>query len=153
VAVELVTPSVTSETFASIVGPDSELVARGLVNLVEEQLPHVRWSEIRHHGYLVVSLTPERLQGDWWHVEAVDEAPTGESLAASWTASAGEPRLQPAAAGLAGRARPAPPIPPGDGDETPFVDILRWPFGALGAGALAVGGAVLALRRRRQKTD
>ncbi len=154
VAVELVTPSVTSETFASIVGPDSELVARGLVNLVEEQLPHVRWSEIRHHGYLVVSLIPERLQGDWWHVEAVDEAPTGERLAASWTASAGEPRLQPAAAGLAGRARPARPIPPGGVDEAPFVDnTLLWPFGALGAGALAVGGAVLALRRRRHRED
>jgi len=154
VAVELAAPSVTSQTFASIVGPDSELVARGLVGIVEEQLRHVRWTEIRHHGYIVVSLTPEAMQGDWWHVDAVDEAPTGERLAASWTASAGEPRLQPAAAGLAGRARPARPIPPGGVDEAPFVDnTLRWPFGALGAGALAVGGAFLALRRRRQKTD
>ncbi len=154
VAVELVTPSVTSDTFASIVGPDSELVTRSLVSIVEEQLGHLRWSEIRHHGYIVVSLTPERMQGDWWHVDAVDEPSTGERLVASWAAMAGEPRLQPAAAGLAGRARPAPPIPPGGVDETPFVDnTLRWPFGALGAGALAVGGAVVALRRRRQKTD
>lgn len=153
VAVELVTPSVTSETFASIVGPDSELVTSGLVSIIEEQLGHLRWSEIRHHGYIVVSLTPERMQGDWWHVDAVDETSTGERLAASWTASPGEPRLQQASAGLAGRARPAPPLPPGVGEAPLIDDALRWPFGALGAGALTVGGAVLALRRRRQKTD
>ena len=153
VAVELVAPSVTSETFASIVGPDSELVARGVAGLVEDQLPHVRWSELRHHGYVVLSLTPEGMQGDWWHVDAVDEASTGEVLAASWTSSPGEPRLQQASAGLAGRARPAPPLPPG-ADEAPLIgDALLWPFGALGAGALAVGGALLALRRRRQKAD
>ena len=150
VAVELVTPSVTSETFAAIVGPDSELVARGLAGVVEDQLPHVRLSEIRHHGYLVVSLTPERLQGDWWHVDAVDQAATGERLAASWTAPAGIPRLQPAAAGLAGRAGPAPPGPPVDGEPAPAGESILWPFGALGAGALALGGAVIALRRRRQ---
>lgn len=154
VAVELVTPSVTSETFASIVGPDSELVARGLVGLVEDQLAHVRWTEIRHHGYLVVSLASERLQGDWWHVDAVDDESTSERLVASWTALAGEPRLVPAAAGLAGRARPAPPDPPGGEDETPLLgDRLLWPFGAIGAGVLAAGGTILALRRRRQRTD
>ncbi|CAN5237340.1 hypothetical protein BH24ACT1_BH24ACT1_11090 [soil metagenome] len=150
VAVELVTPSVTSETLASIVGPDSELVARGLAGLVEDQLPHVRLSEIRHHGYLVVSLTPERLQGDWWHVDAVDEAATGERLAASWTTQAGVTRLEQAAAGLAVRARPAPPEPPGNSDGGLAGESLLWPFG-VGAGALAVGGAVLALRRRRKQ--
>jgi alkaline phosphatase D len=154
VAVELAAPSVTSQTFASIVGPDSELVARGLVNLVEEQLPHVRWTEIRHHGYIVVSLTPERMQGDWWHVDAVDETSTGEQLVASWAAMAGEPRLREAEAPLGRRARPAPPAPPGDPDESPLVeDALLWPFGVLGAGALALGGAVLALRRRRHRED
>lgn len=150
VAVELVTPSVTSETFASLVGPDSSVVSRGLAGVVEDQLPHVRLSEIRHHGYLVVSLTPERLQGDWWHVDAVDQAPTGERLAASWTVPAGVPRLQPAATGLARRARPASPGPPVDGEGTPAGESILWPFGALGAGALAVGGAVIALRRRRK---
>ncbi|HVL04325.1 MAG TPA: alkaline phosphatase D family protein, partial [Acidimicrobiales bacterium] len=150
VGVELVTPSVTSETFASIVGPDSSVVARGLAGVVDDQLPHVRLSEIRHHGYLVVSLTPERLQGDWWHVDAVDQTPTGERLAASWTVPAGVPRLQPAATGLARRARQASQGPPVDGEGTPAGESILWPFGALGAGALAVGGAVIALRRRRK---
>ena len=150
IAVELVTPSVTSETFASIVGPDSSLVARGLAGVVEEQLPHVGLSEIQHHGYLVVSLTPERLQGDWWHVDAVDQATTGERLAASWTARSVAPRLEPAATGLDGRARGAPPGPPVDTERTPAGESILWPFGVLGAGALAMGGAVLAFRRRRK---
>lgn len=150
VAVELVTPSVSSETFATIVGSDFELVAEGLSGIVDDQLSHVRWTEIRHHGYLVVSLTPERIQGDWWHVDAVDTSPTAEHLVASWVAMAGEPRLFEAKAELGARARPLAPEPPGGPTEAPVIErIVSWPFGALGAGALAFGGALLALRRRR----
>ncbi|HWH35803.1 MAG TPA: alkaline phosphatase D family protein [Acidimicrobiales bacterium] len=152
VAVEAVVPSVSSPTFASIVGADAGLVADGLRNVVESQLQHLRWSEISHHGYLVVSLTPERLQGDWWLVDAVDGtgAGAGERLAASWAVAAGDPRWQEASAlaprpGPAGAA-PAPSPERGPGTQVPGVV----PYGLAAGAVLALGGAVLALRRRRR---
>ncbi|MBW3575122.1 MAG: alkaline phosphatase D family protein, partial [Actinobacteria bacterium] len=69
VAVELVTPSVTSPTFAQLVGPDSSVVADGIVQVVDDQLPHVRWTELQHHGYMVVAIGSEAVQADWWHVD------------------------------------------------------------------------------------
>ncbi|MDQ3355027.1 MAG: alkaline phosphatase D family protein [Actinomycetota bacterium] len=152
VAVELVTPSVTSATFAQFVGPDSDLVARGLTTVVEDQLPHVRWTEIQRHGYVVVGVSPERVQADWWHLDGVDSPTGNEYHAASWTVVAGDPQLRSAAGPLAARPLPAPlPAPPapgsrGDGDDT-FA--LPRPLQVLGAVALAVGGCFLALRRRR----
>jgi MYXO-CTERM domain-containing protein len=151
VAVELVTPSVTSATFAQIVGPDSDLVARGLTTVVQDQLPHVRWTEIQRHGYVVVGVNGERVQADWWHVEAVDVPGAAEHHAASWAVVAGDRRLQPATSPLAARPLPAPPpaspvapaAEPG-GDSSPLG------LQELGAVALVVGGGLLALRRRRR---
>ncbi len=155
VAVELVAPSVTSTTFAQTVGPDSALASRALTAIVEDQLPHVRWAEIRSHGYLVVGVSPERVQGDWWHVEAVDDAEAGEHHAASWSVLASDPRLRAAAVPLADRPLPAPlPVPP------PPPVPARSPEGqgrvplalqALGTLALAAGGGLLALRRRHRR--
>ncbi len=154
VAVELVAPSVTSTSFAQIVGPDSELVAQGLRAVIEDQLPHVRWAEIRRHGYLVVGVSLERVQADWWHVESVDDAAAGEHLAASWSVVAGDPRLRAAAAPLVDRSLPAPlPVPPPPpGPRGPAgLDPLPQALGVLTAAALAVGGGLLALRRRRRQ--
>ncbi|MGI8758408.1 MAG: alkaline phosphatase D family protein [Acidimicrobiales bacterium] len=91
VAVEWAVPSVTSATFAQIVAPDSDVVASGLSSVVEGQLPHVRWNELQHHGYLVVGMTPEQAQGDWWHLDAIDGSTEAEHLAASWAVAAGNP--------------------------------------------------------------
>ncbi|MDP9453265.1 MAG: alkaline phosphatase D family protein [Actinomycetota bacterium] len=151
-AVELVVPSVTSATFAQIVGPDSELVARGLRAVVEDQLPHVRWADLQRHGYVVVGVTPERVQADWWHVDAVDDAAAGEHHGASWAVLAGDPRLRPAAGPLGARPLPAPPAgpplqPPG-GASPPALPL---PLRVAGALTLAAGGALVALRRRRRR--
>jgi alkaline phosphatase D len=165
VAVELVVPSVTSPSFARLVGIDADIASAGASAVVTDQLPHVRWSELRHHGYLVVAVGPDRLQGDWWHVDAVDGSSEGERLAASWVADAGDVRLQPAPAPLGERpATTLPPAPtpaadgtPGQGGQRPAggsrgtggLGVLG-AFGALGAGAAAVAG-LLALRRRRRR--
>lgn len=156
VAVELVAPSVTSASFAQILGPDSELVARGLAAVVQDQLPHVRWTDIRRHGYVVIGVSPERVQGDWWHVESVDDVASGEHHGASWSVVNGDPRLRPAPAPLEDRPLSPPlPVPP------PSVPVSGRPPGGteglpralqvLGAVALAGGGALLALRRRGRR--
>ncbi len=157
VAVELVAPSVTSATFAQIVGPDSQLLSRGLTALAEDQLPHLRWADIQHHGYLEIGVHPERVQADWWHVEAVDDAQAGEHHAASWEVVAGDPRLRPAAESLRPRLPPAPlPGPPPlsgtPGDQPGGIAAFSPRLPVLGAAALAAGGGLLALRRRRRRT-
>ena len=150
VAVELVTPAVTSESFATIVGADNAVLAAGVVQVVQTQLDHVRWAELRSPGYAVVSIAPERLQGDWWHVDLVDSGP--ERHAASWSSAAGSRRLVEEAAPLGERPAPPPPEPPGDEAAPPpprpergLWDRVR----LVVAGAAAVVGGLVAFRRRR----
>ncbi len=158
VAVELVVPSVTSPSFAQLVGIESDVASAGAATAVAAQLPHLRWSDLHRHGYLVVEAGPERLQGDWWHVDAIDGSAEGERLAASWVAEADDVRLQPAPAPLGERpvTTPPPPTtttassPPGDNGPGPGGQRPGGVLGVLGAVAAVVAG-LLALRRRRQR--
>ena len=155
VAVELVVPSVTSPSFAQIVGIEPDLASAGASAMVAAQLPHLRWSDLRHHGYLVVDAGPERLQGDWWHVDAIDGSSEGEQLAASWMAQGDDVRLQPAPAPLRERPATTPPpptttSPAGGNGPVPGGQRPAGVLGVLGAVAAVVAG-LLALRRRRQR--
>ena len=150
VAVELVAPSVTSPTFAQLVGPDSTVVATGIVNVVTDQLPHVRWAELQHHGYVVVAVRPEAVQADWWHVDAVDGSTDHEVLAASWVADAADLRLRPSEGPLVARPQPAPAPPV----AVPAVDTgidERFLGGMVGGVVLAIGALVVLRRRRRSR--
>jgi alkaline phosphatase D len=72
VAVELVTPGITSQGF-----PDQLAdVADGLVM----DNPHMKWVELTKRGYLVLDVTPARLQGAWYFADTVLERVDGESL-------------------------------------------------------------------------
>jgi len=155
VTVEWVTPSVTAQPFSEIVRIPTPALAPAAVDLIAGQLPQIRWAELTQHGFLVVSLDPERAQCDWWHAD-LDE---GEAtVAASWAVRPGANRLE-AADPLPARAvappptspPPAPPgttaIPGGDGGGGgPTKGVLTGAAAAIGAATL---GAVLAIRRRR----
>jgi alkaline phosphatase D len=150
-AVEAVVPAVTSQSFASIVGADNVVLAGLLVQVLGEQLDHLHWTELRSPGYAVVSITPDRVQTDWWHVDLTGATP--ERLAASWTARADGPRWAEATGPLGDRSVPAPPPPPGPeaAPPAPRPSPSRWPrVGAAVAGVgSAVAGAILFRRRRR----
>jgi alkaline phosphatase D len=150
VAVEAVIPAVTSQSFASIVGADNAVLAAGLVTVVGSQLPHVRWADLRSQGYAVVSVTPARVQTDWWHVDLVGGGP--ERLAASRTSAAGATPAWAEASEPLGE-RPAPPPPPGPEAAPPPPRPRSTPWRRIGTGvAVAVGGlaAAVAFRRRRR---
>ena len=66
--VELVTPSITSETFADRIPAPSSVIELGLLATAPE-LKHV---EISSHGYLLVDCTPELVQAEWWYVDPAD---------------------------------------------------------------------------------
>ncbi|MCP5185174.1 MAG: alkaline phosphatase D family protein [Pseudomonadales bacterium] len=77
-AVELITTSVTSP------GPfGDEAKALEYENRFMTQLPHLRWTNFRQHGYLLVTLSADTAQADWWMVDTIASRSEGESLARS----------------------------------------------------------------------
>lgn len=142
-AVELVTPSVTSANVDDATGIPStpiELAAK-VVN------PHVRWVDLDANGYLVLTLTSESAQSDWFHLATVKEPSTEEHFAAAWATRRGDNHLsradEPATDGQ--HASPAPVTQP-----------ATLELSASGLGPLlpvaAVAGAV-ALRQRREEEE
>ena len=71
-AVELITPAVSSPPlFADPAVRDRMATLRYL-------LPHLKYLEGESRGYVLVDITPERLQADWYHVPGVlERSPAG----------------------------------------------------------------------------
>ena len=84
VGAEFVTPSVSSPSFASILVPGGVLGAKAAERVFKWQNRHLKFVELRHHGYVVVDLTPDRVQADWWHLDSVVHASPSERWAGSW---------------------------------------------------------------------
>ena len=95
VGAELVTPSVSSPSFASILVPGGALGAKLGARVFRWQNRHVKFVELRRHGYVVVDLTPERMQADWWHLDSVVHASPAERWAAGWRLDWGDTHLRP----------------------------------------------------------
>jgi alkaline phosphatase D len=62
-AIELVGPSVTSQ---ALEGTPTADIAPQLVASVN---PHIRFSEFTRKGYVLLDITTERLQAEWWYVQ------------------------------------------------------------------------------------
>jgi alkaline phosphatase D len=87
VAVELVTPAISSPPlFAS-----AELKQRA--SLLRPLARHLKFLEGEHRGYILLDVTRERLQADWYHVDSVSERSDSESRAASFVCEHGSSRL------------------------------------------------------------
>lgn len=111
IGVELVTPSVTSRSFAAEVAPPVPFGRALLRRLIARQNPHMRFLDLEGHGYLVVDVSEERAQAEWWHVDTVAERRRGERRVAGWQVRRGRAELLPARDPLAPR-RPVPPPAP-----------------------------------------
>jgi alkaline phosphatase D len=107
-AVEFVTPSVTSANF-EFLGPAGVAASEAAVRADN---PHVKYVDLDGHGYLVIDVTPQRVQGDWFHVDTVLRPSDAERHVASWQVRAGANHLEPAR-GPAGPGDPAPATPSG----------------------------------------
>jgi alkaline phosphatase D len=94
VAVEVVTPSVTSQNLDEKVG----WTPRGNAALaIEAELVAAlfgwRWCELESHGYTVVDLTAQRASIEWWFVDTVLERCAGERLGHHMVVPADESRV------------------------------------------------------------
>lgn len=87
VAVEFITPSITSPGL----GFD-----QATSTLFSTNNPHLRWFDTVNKGYIVLDVTPERIQSDWFHIGGGpigSPDPAGLTFAKAWRVDAGTPRL------------------------------------------------------------
>ncbi len=83
--VEIVVPGVTSPGF-----PDQLAnVAKGLV----QDNRHLKFADVNQRGYVVLDITPERVQSSWYHYIEVAEKVATPKYTASWSVRAGTKTL------------------------------------------------------------
>jgi alkaline phosphatase D len=86
-AVELVTPAVSSPPlFASASQRDS-------AKLLQPFARHLKYLDGERRGYILLDVSRERIQADWYHVATVDSRSDQESKAASFVCENGSSRL------------------------------------------------------------
>jgi alkaline phosphatase D len=107
VGAEFVTPSVTTDSFSRTVLPAvpgvSALTRRWLLS----QNRHLRLADLDHHGYVTVDVTPEGVQGDWWHVDTVTRRDRTERWGGGWRLAHGRLGLSRADGPASVSSRPA----------------------------------------------
>jgi alkaline phosphatase D len=86
-AVELVCPAVTSP---ALEGNPIARVAPAAAKLAN---PHCSWIEVTRKGYVLVDLTPERMQAEWYFVVDHKRRIEGETLGAAFRCESGTARL------------------------------------------------------------
>ena len=64
-AIELVTPGITSRAFAAI--------NEGIVSALSSANPHFKWFELTKKGFIKLNITNERLEATWSLVDRVDQ--------------------------------------------------------------------------------
>lgn len=89
-AVELVTPAISSPPLFA----DASL--RDRAPLLRKVAPHLRYLEGDSHGYILLDLTRERLQAEFYFVPTVMERTDRERRAATFVCENGSSRLTPA---------------------------------------------------------
>jgi len=90
VAVELVAPAISSPPlFASAELRKGAYALRPLAR-------HLKFLEGDHNGYVLLDVTRERIQADWYHIDTVAVRSEKESTAASFVCENGSSRLAPA---------------------------------------------------------
>lgn len=109
-AVEFVTTSITSDNYDERLG--SEFISNLVEGLFTTVNLHGKYAEFDQHGYLVLDLTPERAQSDFFFVDDKLNRTLGEYFEEGWYSSTGDNHLQQASS----------MAPPKTEQETPAPD-------------------------------
>lgn len=81
--VEYVVPSITSAN-SPIPLP------LGLIQLANN---HIKWGEFTKHGYMIFDVNRSRVQGDFYHLNTIDQSSTAQNRASSWVCLDGSRHL------------------------------------------------------------
>jgi alkaline phosphatase D len=97
VAVEFVTPGITSANFDENIGLAR---ARRLEYQINKPLPnginpnpHMKYADLIRHGYLILDVRPERVQADWFFSQDILLPTREEVYGEGWLSRRGENRL------------------------------------------------------------
>src|SRR5437763_1669290 len=91
VAAEFTVPAVSAPTFARALAPKVRGARSVLERMIRRANPQVAWVDTAAHGYLLLDVTPDRIEGQWWHVDRVGRPSEVERLAATWSVRRGDP--------------------------------------------------------------
>ena len=69
-----------------------------LVPLLRLLNPHMKYVDLAQKGYMVLDITPQRTQAEWWYISTIAESGGTESLGTAWQVESGSRHLTPAAA-------------------------------------------------------
>jgi len=93
VAVEVVTPSVTSQNLDEKLKVAAATVAPAVATEFARVLPGLRWCDLERHGYVVADVRPAEIALQWWFVDTVLERCGAESCGHELTVRHGDARL------------------------------------------------------------
>jgi alkaline phosphatase D len=105
-AVEVVTPSVTSPS--GFGAPDQ---SKARVAKLRAERPHLRYVDGDLRGYMVLDVTSERAQADWYYVPTIAERNKAEQFGKGLVTAAGSPHLTDAATPAPAKTTSAEPAP------------------------------------------
>jgi alkaline phosphatase D len=92
VAAEFTVPAVSAPSFSRALAPKLPGARSVLEWAIRRANPHVAWVDTAGHGYLLLDVTAERVEGQWWQVERVGKRMDRERLAATWSVTRSDPR-------------------------------------------------------------
>lgn len=101
-AVEFVGTSVTSPGIADSTG--------AIANLLRSVNPHFKYINLVKRGYMLMDVTPQRVVGEWWHLDTVASISNIETFAVAYEVQHGTNRLV-ASVQTPSRSNP-PPLAP-----------------------------------------
>jgi alkaline phosphatase D len=80
-AVEFVVSSITSP------GLDQLAPIQDAIRLLN---PHMKYIDLAQHGYLLLDITPERCQGEWWYTDTIATASAADIFGTAFQAADGK---------------------------------------------------------------
>ncbi len=161
VAVEFVCPSVTSNSYYKTLGYGYRSGSIALEEATKADNQHIKFVQGDDHGYVLLDITADRCQAQFWSTHDVDTVNDNHELMATWEALAGTNRVvagTPADDPDDGAAMPSsePAPPPAAPPAPPAPEPLPATGGGTVAAGLAALGAAGLLRvseRRRRTPD
>jgi alkaline phosphatase D len=94
IAPEFVTASLTSQNLDDKMGWGYRQGSLPVEKALRDALNDIRWCDLDSHGYMLVDVTPERVQVEHWFVDGVLARSTGERMAARWEVRPGSPEIR-----------------------------------------------------------
>lgn len=91
IAIEIGTPSITSSNSDERTPVEQVLQAE---KVLSAKNPHLKYTDLRNHGYVVLSLTEKEAVAEWYYVDKLNEPSDKERLGKKYVIKSGKPTLQ-----------------------------------------------------------